>query len=104
MVVREVYFRHSAFAQAAEALKLTAADLAALSVIDDVVGEPLGGAHNDWDAAACALREALSLPRQQLQAIGESARRRAEDHFSARQFARRIADVLRAAALEGRSP
>ena len=46
------------------------------------------------------LRQVLSLPAPQLRAMGEAARRRAEDHFSARQFARQVADVLRAAALD----
>jgi hypothetical protein len=32
--------------------------------------------------------------------MGEAARRRAEDHFSARQFARKVADALRGAVLE----
>ncbi|HUF49903.1 MAG TPA: acetyl-CoA carboxylase carboxyltransferase subunit alpha [Longimicrobiales bacterium] len=45
--------------KAAEALKLTAKDLAALHVIDDIMPEPAGGAHNDWDAAAAALRDGL---------------------------------------------
>jgi len=62
--------------KAAEALKLTAADLAALSVIDDVVGEPLGGAQNDWDAAAFALREALLFHLDELEALSEEERRR----------------------------
>jgi acetyl-CoA carboxylase carboxyl transferase subunit alpha len=62
--------------KAAEALKLTAADLAALSVIDDVVGEPLGGAQNDWDAAAFALREALLFHLDELEAQSVDERRR----------------------------
>jgi glycosyltransferase involved in cell wall biosynthesis len=45
------------------------------------------------------LAHALSLPAAQLRAMGEAARRHAEDHFSARQFARQVADVLRDAAL-----
>ena len=45
--------------KAAEALKLTAPDLAALGVVDEVIPEPLGGAHSDWDGAAQALRAAL---------------------------------------------
>jgi acetyl-CoA carboxylase carboxyl transferase subunit alpha len=45
--------------KAAEALKLTAADLTALGVVDDIVPEPLGGAHMDWDVTAAALRSAL---------------------------------------------
>lgn len=47
-------------AQAAEALKLTAQDVDSLkTVIDDVVPEPLGGAHQDHHAAAETLREYL---------------------------------------------
>ncbi|MBI4545346.1 MAG: acetyl-CoA carboxylase carboxyl transferase subunit alpha, partial [Gemmatimonadetes bacterium] len=45
--------------KAAEALKLTAADLAALGVVDEVVPEPSGGAHEDWDEAAERLHETL---------------------------------------------
>jgi len=35
------------FAKAAEALRLTAQDLLKFKVIDDVIPEPLGGAHRD---------------------------------------------------------
>ncbi|MCF6175596.1 MAG: acetyl-CoA carboxylase carboxyltransferase subunit alpha [Victivallaceae bacterium] len=42
--------------QAASALKLTATDLQELKIIDDVVTEPLGGAHKDYDAAAQFLK------------------------------------------------
>ncbi len=38
--------------QAAEALKLSAEDLKDLKIIDDIIKEPLGGAHNDYDQAA----------------------------------------------------
>ncbi len=50
-------------------------------------------------ALADTLSEALRLPPGELRSMGEAARRRAEDHFSARQFARKVADVLRGAAL-----
>jgi acetyl-CoA carboxylase carboxyl transferase subunit alpha len=46
-------------AEAAEAMKITAADLQALGVIDRVINEPLGGAHRDPDAAIGALKGAL---------------------------------------------
>ena len=46
-------------ADAAEALKLTAADLADSGIIDEVVVEPKGGAHLDPEGAADALREAV---------------------------------------------
>jgi acetyl-CoA carboxylase carboxyl transferase subunit alpha len=45
--------------RAAEALKLTAPDLLALGLIDEIVPEPPGGAHADPDAAAVALGVAL---------------------------------------------
>ncbi len=46
--------------QAAEALKLTARDVEALeTVIDDVVPEPLGGAHSDHKATADTLKKYL---------------------------------------------
>ncbi len=45
--------------QAAEALKLTAADMLEHKLIDEVVEEPLGGAHTDLKVAASALKEAI---------------------------------------------
>ncbi len=45
--------------RAAEALRLTAPDLSALQIVDQVLPEPSGGAHRDWDAAAAALSAAL---------------------------------------------
>ena len=46
-------------AEAAEALKLTARDLADSGIIDELVAEPQGGAHLDPEGAAEALREAI---------------------------------------------
>jgi acetyl-CoA carboxylase carboxyl transferase subunit alpha len=46
-------------ADAAEAMKITAADLQALGVIDRIVDEPLGGAHRDPEAAIGGLKGAL---------------------------------------------
>ena len=45
---------------AAEALKLTAADLKALKLIDQIVAEPLGGAHREPAAAVGAVGVAIS--------------------------------------------
>ncbi|MBA3849298.1 MAG: acetyl-CoA carboxylase carboxyl transferase subunit alpha [Opitutus sp.] len=45
--------------KAAEALKLNAANLKDLGVVDEVIPEPLGGAHNDPEAAAAALKHAF---------------------------------------------
>jgi glycosyltransferase involved in cell wall biosynthesis len=49
----------------------------------------------DPPALAEALRQALSLPSAALHSMGDAGRRRAEEHFSARRFARDVADVLR---------
>src|SRR5438876_1287447 len=49
--------RHAA--EAAEALKLTAQDLLKLEVVDEIVPEPVGGAHNDLAATALSLKHQL---------------------------------------------
>jgi len=49
----------AAAAKAAAALRITATDLKALGLVDEVVGEPEGGAHQDPVATAVHLREAL---------------------------------------------
>jgi acetyl-CoA carboxylase carboxyl transferase subunit alpha len=49
----------SAAGKAAEALKITARDLSDLGLVDEVVPEPLGGAHNDLPAMAQSLRNHL---------------------------------------------
>jgi len=58
--------RHAA--EAAEALKLTAQDLLKLKVVDEIVSEPEGGAHRDYDSVAENLGSAL---RRNLQHISE---------------------------------
>ena len=45
--------------EAAEALKLTAQDLLKLGVVDEVVDEPEGGAHRNYETAAANLGNAL---------------------------------------------
>jgi acetyl-CoA carboxylase carboxyl transferase subunit alpha len=45
--------------EAAEALRITGPDLLARGVIDEIVKEPLGGAHNDFDEAAALLDASL---------------------------------------------
>ena len=44
---------------AAEALKMTAEDLKGLGIIDEIVPEPLGGAHQDPLTSARSLAEAI---------------------------------------------
>ncbi len=45
--------------EAAEQLQLTSRDLLAMGVVEEIVLEPAGGAHIDFDAAAATLDEAL---------------------------------------------
>src|SRR6266446_2943675 len=47
-------------AEAAEIMKITATDLQKLGVIDEVVPEPAGGAHRDWDVTALNLKAVLA--------------------------------------------
>ncbi|MBT0665688.1 acetyl-CoA carboxylase carboxyltransferase subunit alpha [Geobacter pelophilus] len=56
-------------AQAAEALKLTAKDIKDLEVIDEIIPEPMGGAHRDHEGMAKSLHEALSRNMKELKAI-----------------------------------
>ena len=55
--------------KAAKALKFTAPDLAQLGVIDEVISEPLGGAHRDHRAMATMLRGSLNAALKELHAI-----------------------------------
>jgi acetyl-CoA carboxylase carboxyl transferase subunit alpha len=68
--------------RAAEALKLTADDLLRLQLIDEIVPEPVGGAHIDPDGAGEALRSALIRHVTELRKIRPEklVRRRAEKY------------------------
>jgi len=55
--------------QAAEALKLTARDIKGLEVIDEIVPEPVGGAHRDHESMAKSLHEALSRNLKELKKL-----------------------------------
>ena len=55
--------------EAAEALKLTAQNLMALGVVDEIVPEPEGGAHRDHDLAAANLGTALRQNLERLFAL-----------------------------------
>jgi acetyl-CoA carboxylase carboxyl transferase subunit alpha len=46
--------------EAAEALRLSAYDALQLGLIDGLIPEPAGGAHNDYDAAASTMRDQLT--------------------------------------------
>ena len=59
--------------QAAEALKLTADKLIGLGIADEIVSEPFGGAHRDYDEAAKLLGEAISRNIAELKAMSASS-------------------------------
>jgi acetyl-CoA carboxylase carboxyl transferase subunit alpha len=60
--------------EAAEALKITAPDLLKAGIIDEIVAEPVGGAHADPAAAAALVREALSKALAGIAALDAAAR------------------------------
>jgi len=60
--------------EAAEALKLTAPDLLDRGIIDEIVAEPIGGAHTDADRAAALLDEALGRALASLREIEPKSR------------------------------
>ncbi|MBI4662138.1 MAG: acetyl-CoA carboxylase carboxyltransferase subunit alpha [Verrucomicrobia bacterium] len=64
----------TAAARAAEALKITAKELWELGLVDEVIGEPLGGAHNDPAAAAATLKERLLHHLAELKKLSGSER------------------------------
>jgi acetyl-CoA carboxylase carboxyl transferase subunit alpha len=45
--------------EAAEALKMVAKDLKALNIVEEVLPEPMGGAHKDWATTAETIQEAI---------------------------------------------
>jgi len=68
-------------AEAAEAMKVTAADLHRLGVIDRIVPEPVGGAHREPDRAIAVLKQAISAELDALKKLdraGLKAERRAK--------------------------
>jgi acetyl-CoA carboxylase carboxyl transferase subunit alpha len=72
--------------EAAELLRLTPADLLMLGIIDDLITEPIGGAHRDHEATGQQLRAFI---RRYLAVLGKEtlveeriARFRAIGHFS----------------------
>ena len=60
--------------QAADALKLTAPDLLAFGVVDEIVPEPTGGAHTNHDLAAALLDSALERALNDVGAMDPTSR------------------------------
>src|SRR5690242_1465590 len=55
--------------EAAEALKITAPDMMSLGLIDAIIPEPNGGAHNDYDAATALVDQALAQALEELRPL-----------------------------------
>ncbi len=71
-------------ADAAEAMKITAADLRRLGIVDRVIAEPVGGAHRHRAAAIAALGTAIGEELAALDGLSPDALRRARrDKFLA---------------------
>ena len=65
----------TAAAKAAEALKITAKHLLDLGLVDEIIPEPLGGAHSDPEQTADNLKGCLLRHLEELQAMTPEARR-----------------------------
>ena len=59
--------------KAATALRLTSKDLMELEICDEVIDEPLGGAHTDWDTTAERVGDALERHLNELSALSPEA-------------------------------
>ena len=55
--------------EAATALKITATDMVALGLVDGIIPEPPGGAHNDYETATALLDQALSASLAEVSAL-----------------------------------
>lgn len=78
--------------KAAEALKITARHLLELKLVDEVVPEPLGGAHNDHAGMAATLKQHLIAQLKHLESVPSAERLklrydrfRAHGHFMEKQ-------------------
>jgi acetyl-CoA carboxylase carboxyl transferase subunit alpha len=80
-----ILWRDNANAQdAAEAMKVTAADLKRLDIIDEVIPEPMGGAHRAPDETIDLVGKVLSEAVNELSQLdAETLRKRRQDKFLA---------------------
>ncbi|HHN68109.1 MAG TPA: acetyl-CoA carboxylase carboxyl transferase subunit alpha, partial [Thermopetrobacter sp.] len=68
--------------EAASALKLTARDLLQLGVIDEIIEEPVGGAHRDAEKTIADVGAAIDKALQELAGMdGETIRKHRRDKF-----------------------
>jgi len=70
--------------KAARALKITATDLFQRGIADEVILEPPGGAHSDWDESARRVGECLARHLEELRGVDpETLRRQRQAKFEA---------------------
>jgi len=84
-----ILYRDAAKApQAAEAMKVTAADLLGFKVIDEVIPEPSGGAHRDPETTARRVGEAIERHLSELEALSpaELVRQRLAKYMALGEF------------------
>ncbi|MBR2358123.1 MAG: acetyl-CoA carboxylase carboxyltransferase subunit alpha [Lentisphaeria bacterium] len=94
-----ILWKNRSFApRAAEALKLTAADLTRLGVADEVIEEPMGGAHVDYDKAAEFLKASLTKNLNELKKL--SAAKLREQRYEKFRKIGQVAEALEEAAPE----
>jgi acetyl-CoA carboxylase carboxyl transferase subunit alpha len=60
--------------EAATALKITAPDMVGLGLVDGIIPEPPGGAHNDYDAATALVDQALAASLDELTPLSVAQR------------------------------
>ena len=58
--------------EACQAMKMTAKEILQLGVIDGVIDEPLGGAHNDYQKAADNVRQSIVKTMRELTKLSPS--------------------------------
>jgi len=89
--------------EATEALKITAPDLLRMRVIDEIITEPIGGAHNDYALAAQLLGDVIARHLAELRAMDSTTRLNARyDKF--RQMGELGIDTLEVAAAPSPAP
>ncbi|REJ71710.1 MAG: acetyl-CoA carboxylase carboxyltransferase subunit alpha [Planctomycetota bacterium] len=65
-----ILWKHQKYAErAAQALRFTAKDLLEFGIVDEIIGEPLGGAHRDHRQMATALKASLNVAIRELSAL-----------------------------------
>jgi acetyl-CoA carboxylase carboxyl transferase subunit alpha len=81
-------------AKAAAALRITARDLLELKLVDEIIPEPLGGAHTNYDVTAANLKACLLKHLQEIQAlpVAERLKKRYEKYRAHGHFIEKATD------------